>query len=437
MDPVRFIIENTVRPLQYADLEGQPSDWDKLVTMAGGLPATTVIGLASQWNALIYGPAGDFVPGEEARILGHLLSPRMALKVLQARILKMARESWTMPFPPPVLTRWQLRVLMQLALRDGVWDPENDDGLSGDDLAWILLGISDHMHGTAKRRGVLQLLTEMLAVWDISHQRDIGPGLTRTCIMLYEIAPKRGLPLDLRDLFLQAVGIPAEDYFVLALGASALASELGTRERPGRVSLSGAVDLPNLTVPRLKGKSAVPSENVQRFLEALSADPSAFKAKLSGVGQIQTDFSVLRRSPLLRMGPGEDGEPLFRLLDRILLLDKLSDGAFYATVAGGEALGLKPDTVPSLWGNLFEGYVDELILNSRLAPSYEPSPALMFHGTPGEGADGVIVTGDAIVVLECKVSPLTVPARSGSDARRMVADLLMKFVGDTPRANNR
>ncbi len=45
----------------------------------------------------------------------------------------------------------------------------------------------------------------------------------------------------------------------------------------------------------------------------------------------------------------------------------------------------------------------------------------------------MVANGSDIVVLEYKVSPLTAPARSGSDARRMAADLFMKFAGDQKR----
>jgi hypothetical protein len=430
VDALRIFNEHVIRPLEYSDLEGQPCDWDKLVRVAASFPAIATIGLASQWNALIHDPTGGFVASEEARIVSELLTPPLAQAVADARALKMAREGWTASFPPPVLHRWQLRVLIQLALRDGMWDRSAEEGLARDDLTWVLLGISDHMHGTPKRRGgTFQRLTEMLAAWDISHSREIGPGLVRTGIMLSEIAARKPTPLDLKGLFFRTAGLTIEDYFPLALGAGFLVSQLGTNDAPGTVRTSGSVDLPNLTVPRLRGSSAMSAEDAKRFLELLSEEPDVFKNKLKIVPQIQTDFSVLRRWPLIRVGPGEDGEPIYRLLDRTFLLDKLSDGAFYVTVAGGHAEGLKPDAVPSAWGGLFEGFIHELVANSQLAPMYTPSPELLGRGTTGEAADAVVVNGDDIVLLEYKISPLTGPARSGADPRGLAKDLFMKFAG--------
>jgi hypothetical protein len=429
VDALGIFKDHVIQPLEYPDLEGQPCDWDKLVRMAAGLPAIATMSLASQWNALIHGPTGEFVPSEEARIVSELLTPPMAKKVAEARALKSAPNGGTLPFPPPLLHRWQLRVLIQLALRDGMWGPSADDGISRNDLTWILLGISDHMHGTSKRCGTLQLLTEMLAVWDISHAREMT-GLVRTGIMLDEIAVKKPPSIDLKDLFFRTAGIRIEDFLGLALGAGALASQLGTNAAPGSVSITGAVDLPNITASRLKGSSVVAVEDVKRFLDLLSEEPQAFKDKLAGVAQIQTDFSVLRRWPLVRLGPGGDGEPIYRLLDRALLLDKLSDGAFYVTVAGGQADGLKPDAVPSVWGGLFEGFIHEMVANSQLAGSYTPSPEVVVSGAKGEIADAVVVNGGEIVVLEYKLSPLTASARRGSDARRMAADLFKTFAGD-------
>jgi hypothetical protein len=435
MDPLRIFREHAVQPLEYSDLEGRLCDWDRLARMAAGFPAIATIRLASQWSALIHRPTGEFVPEEEARILTEILSSAMAGKVAEARALKMARHGWTHAFPPPVLHLWQLRVLIQLVLRDGTWDP-SADGIVKDELAWVLLGISDHMHGTLQRRhssgrpSKLQVLTEMLAVWDISHTREIGPGLVRTAIMLDEIAAKKSQPLNLKDLFFRTAGIAIEDYFSLALGAGALVSQLGTNTSPGPVNVTGDVDLPDLTVQRLKGSSAIAPADVEHFLDFLSDEPQTLKAKLGMVDQIQTDFSVLRRWPMVRLAPEGDGEAVYRVLDRTFLLDKLSDGAFYGTVGAGQAAGLKPDVVPAVWGDLFEGYVHELVANSLLASAYTPSPGVIVSGAKGEGADGVVVNGGDIVLLEYKVSPLTVAARSGSDAKRMTADLLMKFAGE-------
>ena len=430
VDALRLFNEQVIRPLAYSDIEGRPCDWEKLVRMVSELPAIPTIGLASHWSALIHSPRGEFVPPEEARIVAQLLTPPMAKKVAEARALKIAREGWTLPFPPPVLHPWQLRVLIQLALRDGTWDP-SADSVSSDNLTWVLLGISDHIHGTSRRRGTFQLLSEMLVVWDMAHTRDVGPGLVRTCIMLDEIAVKKAPAIDLKDLFSRTAGMAIEDYFALALGAGFLVSQLGTTDP--LVETHGIVNLPNLTVPRLKGSSTVAPEDVKRFLDLLSEEPETLRGTLADVGQIQSDVSVLRRWPLVRLGPDQGGEPTYRVLDRAFLLDKLSNGAFYVTVAGGQAAGLKPDAVPSVWGDLFERFIHEMVANSKLATAYTPNPELVSGGSRGEAADAVVVNGNDIVVLEFKVSPLTTPARSGSDARRMAADLFMKFAGDKKR----
>lgn len=429
MDPLEVFREHAIQPIALSDIRGEVCEWDKLVRIAADLPAIATIGLASQWNALIQDPTGHFVPSEETRIADTLLSPKIASKVSAARKSRLAGGGPPPPFPPPVLHRWQLCILMQLILRDGTWDRSAPDSVSQTDLACVLLGITDHMHGRSTRRGTFQLLSEMLAIWDISHSRDIGPGIVRTGIMLDEIALKKRRDIDLRTMFLLGAGIEIEDFLFLALASGYLGSQHGTNDPPGTVSASGRLDLPNLTVPRVKGSSAVTADVIKRFLDLLSDEPAAFKSKLADVGQLQTDLSTLRRRPMIRMGPGNDGEPIYRLLDRTFLLDKLSDGVFYVTVAAGKAAGLKPEAVPSAWGELFEEFIHEMVAHSHLAAAYTPSPELVAGGARGEGADAMVLNGTDVVMLEYKVSPLTAPARSGSDARCMAADLFRKFAG--------
>jgi hypothetical protein len=260
----------------------------------------------------------------------------------------------------------------------------------------------------------------MVAIWDLNHRRS-PEGLTRMVRMLREYAPQSPRARRLSELFERATGLSIEDYLTLVYSAFLMTSRFAQTIPVDDIPVHGDIGLPNIAPSQLLGDSTMTIEKARRFLDAVSMDASAFREELAGAQPVQTNFTAFRSHPLLRLTPD-----LYRILDRSFMTDKVVDGPFWATHQGGRLASVSIQEINGWWGELFDRYVHELIQASALAASFTAAPA-MPTPTNNEGADGLIEFPDALVVLESKVSPLAVSARSGADPRFTARELNKKF----------
>lgn len=414
--------DRLVGVLQWMDVTGRQVPWQEVVDAIAASDGLHLLGLATQWNALIHGERGEYDAAQQGRIIRTLAPREYLLEIDEAIVRKVATTGWSHDFPPPILTQQTLLMLASLALRVGLWE-DGGKTLDGQAAVMLLLALNDHFEAPRPAKPAPRLWSVaamMIATWDLNH-RQAAEGLTRIVRMLREYAPQSSRARRLPALFERATSLSVEDYLTLVFSTITMTSRFAQTVRPEEIPVHGDIGLPNVGPGRLLGDSTMTLSKAQRFLDALSMDAASFRGQLATAQPVQTNFTPFRSHPLLRLTP-----ELYRIIDRSFMLDKLAEGPFWATHQGARLEGVTIQDVNSWWGELFDRYVHELVQASPMAASFTPAPASSTRGAK-EGADGILEFPDALVVLESKVSPLPVGARSGGDPRFTARELHKKF----------
>jgi hypothetical protein len=415
-------MERVVGVLQWLDVTDKQLPWQDVVDAVAASDGLHLLGLATQWNALIHGDRGEYDPAQQGRIVRTLAPPQYLAAIDQAILRKVAATGWPHSFAPPILSQQTLLMLASLALRVAIWD-DGGKTLDGPGAIMLLLGLNDHFEAPRPARRApptWSVVAMMIATWDLNHRRS-PEGLTRTVRMLREYAPQSPQAHRLPELFERASGLSVEDYLTLVFSTITMTSRLAQTVPAEEIPVHGNIDLPNITPGQLLGDSTMTIEKARRFLQALSMDASSFRDQLAGTQPVQTNFTPFRSHPLLRWTPD-----LYRIIDRSFMMNKLAEGPFWETHQGARLAGVSIQDVNGWWGGLFDRYVHELVRASPLATSFVAAPATSAAGA-SEGADGLLEFPDALIVLESKVSPLPVGARSGADPRFTARELHKKF----------
>ncbi len=417
-----------VAVLDYAQVYGRTTTWSDVQSAISRLDAFTVFGLASQWNAIVQDAKGESAARESARIVGAIGDPQQldAIRAASDRILRSA--SWVIPFPPPVVHRRQLLILMAEALKSEAWDPSTKEDVPGPQLLDILLAINEHLEPPPGRGAPTEFFAQMLALADFYRGRNPEAGVTRMLRMVREIAPQVSSSADVRALFRRATDLSLESYLSLTFAAYALTDQGLALEKGSEAPVHGNTGLPNLWPDRLRGDSAIPFDAAQRFLDGFSVTQAEFASRLSHAGPAQTDFSTFRTTPMLFAGNAPTGEAIYRVLDRTMVMEKISDGPFWNTHVGARLAGVSIQDVNATWGQLFEEYGHQLIENTPGLREYYTRNPSFADASPGtEDSDGLLIDGDNWIFVEFKFAPLPLPARSGVDARRAVKAILKRY----------
>jgi hypothetical protein len=416
-----FLSNRVIGVLQWHDVAGREIPWQDIVEAVASADGLHLVGLATQWNALIHRDDGEYDSDQQARIVRTLAPPEFLAAIDEAIRRKLAATGWTHAFPPPILTQQTLLMMTSLALRVGVWDGDGNT-LHGPGAIRLLLTLNDHFEAPPPARRASRAWTVvamMIATWDLNHRRS-PEGLTRMVRMLREYAPQsraRRLP----ELFKAATDLSVEDYLTLVFSTMTMTSKLAQTVPAHEIPVHGDISLPNVAPGRLLGDSTMTIEKARLFLEALSKDAASFRGELAAAAPAQTNFTPFRSHPFLRLSPD-----LYRVIDRSFLLNKLVEGPFWATHQAARSAGVSIQEVNGWWGSLFDRYVHELIRASPLGSCFTAAPA-MSAAIANEGADGLLEFPDALVVLESKFSPLPVVARSGAEPRLTARELHKKF----------
>lgn len=417
-----------VAVLDYSQVYGRTTTWLDVQRAISRLDAFAVFGLASQWNAIIADTGNGSSARESVRIVRAIGEPQQlrAIQVASNRVVQ--TSDWTAPFPPPVVHRRQLLILMAEALKSRAWNPSSNKDVPGPELLDILLGINEHLEPPAARVAPTEFFAQMLAMADFYRGRSPEAGVTRMLRMVREIALQVSCSADVRALFHRATDLSLESYLSLAFAAYALTDQRLALREGRQAPVHGDTALPNLWPERLRGDSTVSFEEAQRFLEALSATQAEFAFRLSRAGPPQTDFSVFRTVPMLSVGKAPTGEAIHRVLDRTMVLEKVSDGPFWSTHDGARRAGVSIQDVNAAWGQLFEEYGHRLVENTpRQKEHYTRNPSFADTARGAEDSDGLLIEGDNWIFFEFKFAPLPLPARSGLDARRATKAILKRY----------
>ena len=414
--------------LGYSQVYGSARTWIEVQREISRLDPFAIFGLASQWNAIIQDPSGESTARESARIVRGIGEPRQLRAIQTASDRIVASSGWVMPFPPPVVHRRQLLILMAEALKSDAWDASGHENVPGPQLLDILLAINEHLEPPSTAGATTEMFAQILALAEFYRGRNPEAGVTRLLRMVRAIAPHVPSSADVQALFHRATGLSLESYLSLTVAAYALTDQRLALESGSEAPIHGDAGLPNLWPDRLRGSAAVSFEEAQRFLAGLSATQTEFASRLSRAGHQQTDFSAFRTTPLLYLGKAPTGEEVHRVLDRTMLLEKISDGPFWSTHVGGRLAGVSIQDVNATWGQLFEEYGHQLIENTPdQKEHYTRNPVFADASPRTEDADGLLVEGDNWILFEFKFSPLPLPARSGINARRAVRAILKRY----------
>ncbi len=148
--------------------------------------------------------------------------------------------------------------------------------------------------------------------------------------------------------------------------------------------------------------TAIPYSKVRRFLDSVSGSTSEIATDLRQRDEGPNDFTVFRKSPLIQqfynMHLTSAGFGLL-MMDNLFFLEKIQTGPYWRANARH---GLK---LHKFWGTVFERYVNELL---EQACDGTDSTVLSDPRLPNDRAkqlcDGVLVSGDSMVLLEYKSS---------------------------------
>jgi hypothetical protein len=188
--------------------------------------------------------------------------------------------------------------------------------------------------------------------------------------------------------------------------------------------------------PKYSSK-VVKAELLDTFLvlQALDfADVPAFLAKGAADDRLLSDFTAFRQKPFWRFPNGA-----YLCVDPAFLMDKLAEGTYWWVMDG---LGPRDDTASdehreqfaSLWGYIFEDYVDEQLAYAHAGSedSFVPHP---YYVKPGEEAfDQIVLVGTDVVVSQCKGAFLPIEARYSGRCKPFLAGLNKRFGSDPSAA---
>jgi hypothetical protein len=163
------------------------------------------------------------------------------------------------------------------------------------------------------------------------------------------------------------------------------------------------------------------------------ADVPAFLAKDAADDRLLSDFTAFRQKPFWRFP-----DSAYLCIDPAFLMDKLAEGTYWWVMDG---LGPRDDPASdehrenfaSLWGYIFEDYVDE-----QLAYAHESREHLLhphpYYVKGDEAFDDIVSEGGDLVVIQCKGAFLPIDARYSGKCEPFLAGLNKRFGFDAGAA---
>jgi len=250
----------------------------------------------------------------------------------------------------------------------------------------------------------------------------IAQMITRSHLMLRRFANELCSHPDWIDIvgeYETSTGITLEENEAMIFGAHARHGQDLSRML---YSTPGALPLKEVNF----APTSIPPAKVSAFLDSLSSGPFKMAQELTFKDNGPNDLSIFRKYPLvlqfynLHLKSAWCG---FLMMDNIFFLDKVLTGPYWhANAKYGQR-------VHRFWGAVFERYVNELMdkatmgtVNQYIAdprPSNNPNEQL---------CDGVLTSGNSLVLMEYKGNVFTATAKYGGDQAVMTAEIQKKFV---------
>jgi hypothetical protein len=407
----------------HSDLYGAPAPMEHIVNELKQFSCPSVLFLCSYISLrLQLGGWGDGFDEADYIALLSKMFPKETAEVLIDRLSsKIPRRR--------VFHRRLLLLTAKLAIIHCNFDGR-DAANEPDAFGHIFLKLNDHFDfrailGQASSMGhvdqLLCVLLHTLAMKEFAsdHYDQTLVRSWRMCVSIPPTLKEHPDFVDIEELFRHDIGINYQTFEALAVGTS-------TKYK--RTFRSEVADSPWMATILLDGfltGGVVPIEQVRAFLDALSGSLSDLKLEAQRSPERNNDLSLFRKYPFVNLPISmREVSMLVRLLlDQDLLFEKLASTPYWMGVAHAQA------GFPRFWGAIFETHLGQILQeSSRGGPArYIHSPRL--PATPGEEVcDGMMVSGNALVLLEYKSSILTAKAKYGGDLTELGNEIHKKLV---------
>lgn len=414
----------------HSDLHGAPVPMESIVSEMKQFSFPSVLFLCSYISLrLQLGGWGDgFDESDYIELLSKMFPKETAEVLIERLSSKVPRRR--------VFHRRLLLLAAKLAIihcsfdgRDAANEPEA--------FGHIFLKLNDHfdfratvaqLSSMGREEQLLCVLLHTLAMKESASDR-YDLTLVRSWRMCVSIPPTlKEHPdfVDIDELFRRDIGINYQTFEALAVGAA-------TKYK--RAFRSEVADSPWMATLLLDGfltGGVVPIEQVRAFLDALSGSLSDLEREAQRSPERNNDLSLFRKYPFVNLPIAmRENRILVRLLlDQDLLFEKLASTPYWMGVARAQ------EGFQRFWGAIFETHVGQVLEESCLE-----GPARYIHNprlpsTPNEElCDGMIVSGNAVVLLEYKSSIFTAKAKYSGDLRELGNEIHKKLVRNEESAS--
>jgi len=246
--------------------------------------------------------------------------------------------------------------------------------------------------------------------------RDSYPrDLARNLLLIEEISPSlegRSDHIDIAAAFAASTGISARQFCELAFGASVrfITNVEAQLQEPASAFL--------LTTEYFR-HAAIPPNELARFFARLTTNTTALRADSQRRGTFGADFLLFQRRPLV-----EFDQDRYSCPDPGFLLDKAGPSLYWTL---HEATPRdRQHALLTYWSGLIERYAHWLFAEMYQGRGqFLPSPQF---SNGDEAADGCLVEGSSLVLIEIKGSILTAQAKYGFDPDTLREELNRKAI---------
>lgn len=174
--------------------------------------------------------------------------------------------------------------------------------------------------------------------------------------------------------------------------------------------------------------TAIPTATVHAFLQEFADTPKGLLTSITDSRKAKrdfgsNDFTVFRKKPLITEGYGSLPS------DIIFVAEKFETGPYWRINDIDKATG---DKLRRFWGAVFEAYVNDAITAAvaRTDAHFIPDPRLASDRNV-QVCDGLLIEGDALVVMEYKASMFTAKAKYSGDHVLLRNEIETKLVRDS------
>ena len=429
----------------HSDLYGAPAPMESIVNELKQFSCPSVLFLCSYISLrLQLGGWGDGFDEVDYIALLSKLFPKETAEVLEDRLSSKTPRRRVFHRRLLLLTAKLAIIHCNVDGRDAANEP--------DAFGHIFLKLNDHFdfRATVAQAASMSFVDQILCVllhtlamreFASDHYDQTLVRSWRMCVSIPPTLKEHPDFVDIEELFRRNIGINYQTFEALAVGTST------KYKRSFRSEVADSPWATTMLLDSFLTGGVVPIEQVNAFLNALSGDLSDLKREAQRSPERNNDLSLFRKYPFVNLPISIrevrmlvrlllDQDILFEklastpyrmlvrlLLDQDILFEKLASTPYWIGVTHS------PEGFSRFWGAIFETHLGQVLEEScRGGPAtYIHSPRL--PATPGdEVCDGMMVSGNTLVLLEYKSSIFTAKAKYSGDLTELGNEINKKLV---------